>query len=345
METESQIPANELAELYDSFEQLHTLLQRILSADSVKQSAVETAPMKRYAQAVVARNRGSGSDDANSYGHQQYERNPFSMAAYRERYGNGDQVAEFSVIETEPLTDKERSALHSAGLIGDEETFHLPVAPRSGERLPLILSSEEAADMAIDRLSEFPATPAALTSAAISSKMDLRPISAVHSGQRLPELVVHIEAVQVNPDSKRDAEIIVGDVDGTTVSFDLWETHELETTFTQGEWYWLHEARCKVWEKDGTTHRRLSSTKDLVVESLGEEVGEQDVKQLRDKYGVGPPTADELKPPSDEKSPVDTPSTSATSSTQSSPTTTESESKASETVSSLMDDLEFTDDS
>lgn len=345
MGTESQIPANELAELYDAFEQLHTLLQRILSADSIKQSTIETAPMEQYKKTIKARNRGGGSDDADSYGHQQYARNPFPMAVYRERYGNGDRVQNFNVIETEPLTDNEQSELNRAGLINDGETFQLPVAPQSGERLPLIISSDEAADKAIKYLDEFPARPTALSSTAISSNMNLRPLSTIHSSQRSSEIVVYIEAVQTDPGSKRDAELIVGDVDGATVSFDLWTTHSIEEEFNQGEWYWLHEPRCKAWQKNGETRRRLSSTKDLVIESLGEEVVERDIEQLRDEYDVNPPSVEEVENQSEDGLPVDSRSDSSAPATQKSSTASKGDSDPSETVSSLMDDMDFTDSS
>lgn len=338
MVTESQIPANELAELYDSFEQLHTLLQRMVDADSIETPDGETHPMERYADAVVSRNRGTGTDTAESYGQQQYARNPFPMAAYRERYGNGDRVEEFTKTETAPLTDAERSTLRDAGLIGQDETFQLPVAPDTDVRLPLFVSSGESADTAIALLDEFPTTPAALTSTGITSDLDLLPVSVVQTGQRLPELVVHVEAVQTDPGSKRDAELIVGDVDGTTLSFDCWTTHDVDASFTQGDWYWLHEARCKAWEKDGTTNRRLSSTKDLVIERLGEDVQKADVRRFRDEYGVRPPMADELEAPSDDESSA---SASTGSSTGSSASTVES--TDSEKVSTLMDDLNFDD--
>lgn len=131
---------NELTEFYDC---LAVLYRSLLSeADSEWQEAVKSV---LYGGELLA-------DEASCYGAQQKDRNLGKRKEYAQRHGNGKRVTEFSAITVaEPRYSDRRYVPAGA---------KLPVAPESGEVLPVKVTSEEV-DRAIALLAEFPAEPAA----------------------------------------------------------------------------------------------------------------------------------------------------------------------------------------
>lgn len=92
--------------------------------------------------------------DADSYGTQQNEYNDFSISEYRDRYGDGDHITEFQIIQTvvKPAPEDHH----------DAPDINCPVAPDSEVALPVAPTIDEL-PQALRLLNEFPVTPQAET--------------------------------------------------------------------------------------------------------------------------------------------------------------------------------------
>jgi len=131
---------NELTELYDSLSVLYESLPS--GTDSEWKEALKSI---LYDGELLA-------NAASCYGKQQKDRNRGKRKVYARRYGNGERVTEFSDITVaEPRAEDKRYV--PAGAM-------LPVAPESGEVVPVQVTEEEV-DNAIALLAEFPAEPSA----------------------------------------------------------------------------------------------------------------------------------------------------------------------------------------
>lgn len=131
---------NELTELYDSLSVLYGSLPA--GTDAEWKLALRSV---LYGDKLLA-------DEASCYGAQQKERNLGKRKDFARRHGNGERVTEFSAITVaEPRESDQRYVPTGA---------RLPVAPESGEVLPVNVSPEEV-DWAISLLAEFPGEPAA----------------------------------------------------------------------------------------------------------------------------------------------------------------------------------------
>lgn len=133
----SEIPPNELADLYEVFR--YVLANLPSDVQPVWREAIESITFGGDALAAGAA----------SYGEQQGERNRFGMPAYRDQYGDGEWVTEFPAIET---TTTE---------VGGKRVT-VPVAPTSGRAVPL-QPDATSLERAIELLQEFPPVPAADT--------------------------------------------------------------------------------------------------------------------------------------------------------------------------------------
>lgn len=131
---------NELIELYDSLAILYALLPG------------ETDPEWKLALKSALYGGELLAEGASCYGEQQNTRNSGTRAEYVQRYGNGERVTEFSAIRVAEPRAADREYVPSGAV--------LPVAPVSGEVLPVNVSRSEV-DWGISLLAEFPAEPAA----------------------------------------------------------------------------------------------------------------------------------------------------------------------------------------
>ena len=131
---------NELTELYDCLSVLYGVLPS--GTESEWKQAVKSV---LYAGELL-------TDQASCYGRQQNERNLGKREEYARRHGNGERVTEFSAIRVAEPREMDRRYVPDGAV--------LPVAPESGEVLPVNVSSNEV-DWAISLLAEFPAEPAA----------------------------------------------------------------------------------------------------------------------------------------------------------------------------------------
>jgi hypothetical protein len=131
---------NELTELYDSLSVLYGSLPS--GVDSEWKLALRSV---LYGDELLA-------DEASCYGAQQKERNLGKRKDYAQRHGDGERVTEFSAIQVGEPRESDKQYVPSGA--------KLPVAPESGEVLPVNVASAEV-DWAISLLAEFPAEPAA----------------------------------------------------------------------------------------------------------------------------------------------------------------------------------------
>ena len=136
--TETDIPPNELSDLYEAF---FTLLEHLPE---------ETHPGWVFAIESILFGGEGLAEDATCYGEQQRDRNEFKITTYRELYGDGTHVTDFPTIETELVSPTDEPYLNSP--------VHLPVAPLSGIVLPLFVDNDDFGQ-AISLLNEFPAEP------------------------------------------------------------------------------------------------------------------------------------------------------------------------------------------
>lgn len=131
---------NELTELYDSLSVLYGSVPS--EADSEWKLALRSV---LFGDELLA----SG---VSCYGAQQKERNLGKRKDYARRYGDGNRVTEFSAITVAEPRKEDRQYVPADA--------RLPVAPESGEVLPVNVSSEEV-DWAISLLAECPGEPSA----------------------------------------------------------------------------------------------------------------------------------------------------------------------------------------
>ena len=254
--TMTDLPSNELAELYVAFDRFQHLLTELageLDTDG-------TTPMEQWAETVADHWGESGPAGAPNYGVQQRDRNDFSIRDYRDAHGDGDHVTEFHHLEFGAVDDRIKH------LLGDsiKDWDHVvPVAPDSDTPLPVAIASAEALDTAIELLNEFPAYPDADRPA--PDETDTSPDSPTLPDGRVDTLTVTVLDHDPNPGSKRDARLQVALTDGTEVPLDIWSTHDLSLDWTAGDTYTIKQARHKSWETSTGTRHELSSTKDFRV--------------------------------------------------------------------------------
>lgn len=92
-------------------------------------------------------------------GAQQNKWNDFSISDYREQYGTGGLVTHFHHHEPTQVQEADRAKLKQLGADFDLTTVPIPVGPDTGERLPIIVRTDNELQDAKSLLDEFPAQP------------------------------------------------------------------------------------------------------------------------------------------------------------------------------------------
>lgn len=286
--TQTGIEPNELAELYDSFNVIDILLDQVVKSDAFEDRA-PVHPIFSWKEAIQERVKGDGWENSPCYGEQQYHRNSISINDYREEYGDGTKVTEFEAINTVRLPSDEYDRLSELIDIDEYAGIQIPVAPSSEEPIPLVVENETELEDGLDLLSEFPAFPEAVESEKERPAKDtLQRVSAIDEGQRIEELLVKVVDVEDPDRPKRDMDLWVEDMNGESFPFPIWSKHSIDADWSEGNWYWLHEARVQVWDDSAAVKRNLSSTKDLVVEPLGSSLDWDKIQTFREVYDANP---------------------------------------------------------
>ncbi|MFY4815389.1 homing endonuclease associated repeat-containing protein, partial [Haloarcula sp. AONF1] len=292
--TMTDLPANELAELYVAFDRFQHLLTELageLDTDGA-------TPMEQWAEAVADHWGSDGPAGAPNYGIQQRDRNDFSIKEYRDAHGDGDRVTDFHHVEFAAVNDRIQH------LLGDaiEDWDHaVPVTPESNTPLPVAITSTDALNTAFELLDEFPAYPDADRPAPDDTNIDTD--GPILPDGRVDTLTVTVLDRDQNPGSKRDARLQVKLEDGTEVPLDIWSTHDLTLDWTIGETYTIEQARHKSWETSTGTGHELSSTKDFRVTSA-------DAGTTSTKPDINPPSRSSAETSSTSRRSQDTSTTS-----------------------------------
>ncbi|MFD1635085.1 homing endonuclease associated repeat-containing protein [Haloplanus ruber] len=156
------IGQNELSERYEVLRNLRSLCQSVINMhdeSSDETTSRQRDPMEKWLDAIEKRWSGE-SIEVDNYGAQQKDRNPFSMREYRQEFGNGDRVTEFSCISTCPPIPTLQTFL-GRFLIADLDTFYLPVDAKTNATFPVIVETEDELERAIGMLERLPLEPPA----------------------------------------------------------------------------------------------------------------------------------------------------------------------------------------
>ncbi|WP_267644044.1 homing endonuclease associated repeat-containing protein [Haloarchaeobius amylolyticus] len=255
--SDPSLPPNELAELYDFFGHFESMVDEV--ADKLENEAGDTTDA--WYDTVYDYWAGDGTSDAPSLGAQQSKRNDFSIAKYRETYGDGNRVQMFHHVETASFPESQCVKVDQMNVSFDSSTAHVPVAPVSGERLPVLVETQEELERALSLLDEFPSQPTA----------DHEPSEGRDTHENIPpegrvdSLEVSVKDYERNPGSRRDATVKVKMPDGGELDFQLWSKHDIDADWETGATYRIEQARHKVWNSSTGVGRSLSSTRDCIV--------------------------------------------------------------------------------
>lgn len=156
---EPVLPPNELAETYEAMRSLESLLSSLISADD-SVSLGDGSPLAEWYRHVSEYVDGDGRGDASCLGKQQGTRTDISINDYREAYGDGDRITDFTAIEAQRLDSSLHTQLVEAGVIASSAEYYLPIAPESREQLPLAVRTPGGLETAGALLNEFPPEPA-----------------------------------------------------------------------------------------------------------------------------------------------------------------------------------------
>ncbi|MDS0284469.1 DUF4011 domain-containing protein [Haloarcula onubensis] len=155
------VVANQLAEYYEILRTFDSLLGRIIESDQTTYEPDRDTPMSQWYETINDIVFGDGLGEGPNYGSQQRNRNPMTMSAYRDAFGNGDTVTEYTCIPSAELTGDDKQGLVKQRIINSNEEIYIPVSPKTNTPLPIGIESEKQLEEAKLLLEEFPVKPAA----------------------------------------------------------------------------------------------------------------------------------------------------------------------------------------
>ena len=152
-------PRSKLTEQYEAFRILRNTVQRVLeNSDSVEHGDGSFCD-QWYME--ISERISDGVNGVDGLGAQQSQRTDYSAQLYRDCYGDGEQVTDFTFIEMGYPSESEQVQLFGFNIFDHGEDVEVPVAPKSGEPLPVYPQSQQELDHGIELLDEFPARPEA----------------------------------------------------------------------------------------------------------------------------------------------------------------------------------------
>lgn len=98
----------------------------------------------------------NGVEGVDGLGAQQSQRVDHSTQLYRDCFGDAEQVTDSTFIEMSYPSESEQLRLFGFGIFEHGENVEVPVAPESGEPLPVYPQSQNELDHAVELLDEFP---------------------------------------------------------------------------------------------------------------------------------------------------------------------------------------------
>lgn len=157
-------PRSDLTEQYEAFRLLQNHVNRVLSSPAAGVEHGDGSPCDQWYNQVQERLQ-AGSSGEKGLGEQQAERVDHSAQLYRDCFGDGDKVTDFVCINMSQPSESQQLKLFPFGIFDQEEDIKVPVAPDSGDPLPVYPQSQYALDQAIELLDEFSAKPSTGTHA------------------------------------------------------------------------------------------------------------------------------------------------------------------------------------
>jgi len=149
---------NELSERYELIRNLRKLCKLVIEVRAeATAEGNDSDPIISWEKRVDEFYCGDLTDD-DSYGAQQAERNPFSIAEYRNMFGTGQRTTEFEHVQVRPLTASVRALLAPHTDV-DFEAYRLPVDTETGARFPIIIESQAELERATEMLDRLPSHP------------------------------------------------------------------------------------------------------------------------------------------------------------------------------------------
>jgi hypothetical protein len=162
---------NYLTEYYESFRNAKNLLSIIFQLEGIGINPEDlTDPSVQYYTLLDA--LISFADTSvlfNGYGPQHQDRIPFSVDSYCEKYGNGDTITDYQVINVEPFSDKTLNIVSEA-IGGQELDYVRPCVPGTDVPMPALPDSREELSQAMSLLSIFPAYPPLQTESGVNDR-------------------------------------------------------------------------------------------------------------------------------------------------------------------------------
>lgn len=148
-------PRSPLSEWYSAIQGLQTVQHAIYEPE--RNDVPRDDPGMQWVEMVDAVANTRGHDDwKEGYGEQHRQRADYDINSYRETYGDGDTVTDFSAVETIPVLESVTTLAGTAEI----DTLSIPITPDSALPLPVIVTSEAELTRAQSLLSELPARPA-----------------------------------------------------------------------------------------------------------------------------------------------------------------------------------------
>lgn len=171
---------NELAEYVEAFTTLESLQKALI--ERFDDDLPQEHRLRQWHAVIENFIYVDGPDSQPCYMEQQYQRNPLAIGAYREAFGDGERITDYSAITAAPPPEAVLEDLEGAKLVAEAEALAIPVAPESMVRLPVIVVTDTEFSEARDLLREFPETPAADPGANNSDN-----VSTDSQGEEIPD--------------------------------------------------------------------------------------------------------------------------------------------------------------
>lgn len=147
-------PRSELTEQYEAFRILRNTVQRVLENSESVEHGDGSYCDQWYME--ISERISNGVDGVDGLGAQQSQRVDHSTQLYRDCFGDGEQVTNFTFLEMGYPSESEQLRLFGFGIFEHGENVEVPVAPESGEPLQVYPQSQNELDHAVELLDEFP---------------------------------------------------------------------------------------------------------------------------------------------------------------------------------------------
>lgn len=158
---EGEISINTLSEYYESLRSVRKVLSVTLQADANPIAPDDlTHPLVQYYTMLDAcLTFGASEVNFSGYGPQHKSRLEFTVDDYRVRFGDGQWVRNYQMIDVRPFQPETEAWLDECRFLDDGDKLIRPVMPGSEHPLPEFVETKEELNMSLTELSKLPAYP------------------------------------------------------------------------------------------------------------------------------------------------------------------------------------------